>query len=191
MKKIITILLAILIAIVAYFIFNYIYRTTQSSFFIEVSNSIIGMIFGGIVTVLLLFQQSAREEDKEKRIEIFKMKYKLYNEFFDRMWEVWEDEKIDEQEMKEILRLLRRISMFLDGKATDDVSRLVNKLIKLLTDETSDEEQTKEIEEIFLDINTILRCDLGVKKNSSGVVGGKEIIEVNSENLKKLHTQKS
>ncbi len=183
-KKIIQILLILSLVVVAYFLFSYVYGNIRSELFLEINNSIISMIFGGIVTVLLLSQQSSSEEKKEKNIEIYKIKSELYNNFFETIWSAWQDEKLDYGEITELLKLLKRISMFLDDNDTYTLSKLVNELIST-NNSSNKEEKTKivEIERIFSDITTILKNDLGIK--ASNIRGNKyqEMIKINKENL--------
>lgn len=190
MRKLLLILFVLGLIAVGYFLFSYVYNTVQSTLFLEVNNSIISMIFGGIVTAFLLTQQSSSEEKKERNIEIYKMKSELYNEFFELVWNVWEDEQLDYQEVTQILKLLKRISMFLDDKSTYNLSKLVNKLISMTISESAD--KVEKTEKIFSKITTILRNDLGIKTRNIKSNRHQEIIKIDKKNLniaKELHSK--
>jgi ribosomal protein L16 Arg81 hydroxylase len=62
-----------------------------------------------IVTSILLRQQTETESHKDKDIRIYEQKIKVYSEFVEKMWAMFDDNKITEEEFKEKLKELRKI----------------------------------------------------------------------------------
>ncbi|HBK82177.1 MAG TPA: hypothetical protein DDZ41_01035 [Flavobacterium sp.] len=105
-KKLLSTLTIIAVISFSLLVFGMVYENTLPKIVEEINNASIGAILGAIVTVLLLSQQTASEELKERNVSVFEKKSQVYNEFMNEMWAVWEDRKIDRKEFGHIIRLV-------------------------------------------------------------------------------------
>lgn len=78
------------------------YLFTLENLWYEAYAAIIGVILTAIVTVLLLDGQSRSEEEKDKNIEVYKMRLGTYSEFNQKMWEILNDDEICPKEVLEL-----------------------------------------------------------------------------------------
>jgi hypothetical protein len=62
-----------------------------------------GAVITGVITVVLLDGQARAEEEKEKNLQIFKMKSEIFQKYIDLVWEIWNDQKITSEEYKKLL----------------------------------------------------------------------------------------
>ena len=105
-KKLLSTLTIIAVISFSLLVFGMVYENTLPKIVEEVNNASIGAILGAIVTVLLLSQQTASEELKERNVSVFEKKSQVYNEFMNELWKVWDDRKIDRKEFGHIIRLV-------------------------------------------------------------------------------------
>ena len=78
----------------------------------------LGAVITGVITVVLLTGQSAAEEVKERNVKVFEKKSQVFQEYIDRVWEMWaNDQKITAEEFQELTSgYYRRLMIFLDDK---------------------------------------------------------------------------
>lgn len=98
-KSIVGVVFGVLLALAIPVVF---YLFTLENLWYEAYAAIIGVILTAIVTVLLLDGQSRSEEEKDKNIEIYKMRLGTYSEFNLKMWEILNDDEVKPQEVLEL-----------------------------------------------------------------------------------------
>jgi gas vesicle protein len=62
----------------------------------------LGALIGALITLVLLKGQTAIEEEKGKDIRILKKKTKLFQDFMEDVWKIWEDQQITQDDYKKL-----------------------------------------------------------------------------------------
>lgn len=85
----ITLGLALLVSFTIY-VLNGIYSGPIPKIIEEINNGVIGAILGALITFLLLNQQSASLEIKERNVKVFEEKSSRFNKLIEMLWEAWQ-----------------------------------------------------------------------------------------------------
>lgn len=90
--------------------------------------ALIGVVITAIITVLLLQGQSAQEMKRDKDVKIFEQKIRVYSEFTERMWGMFDDEEIKVEELRELRAIcFRKLVFYLDKKQLEDIAQEIPK----------------------------------------------------------------
>ncbi|MFP3040237.1 hypothetical protein LQZ19_00295 [Treponema primitia] len=82
----------------------------------------LGAIVTALITVILLNGQSAAEEEKERNVKVFEQKSKVFQEYINTVWTIWEDHKITADEFQNLTTgYYRDLMIYLDDKKEFDV----------------------------------------------------------------------
>jgi len=124
--------------------------------------SLIAVIMGAgasaiIVGIILVFQ-SAIQAEQEKKQEVFKAKMKLYSLIIDKMEAISKNNKIDENEDKEIISILAKIGLL----SNQNTYEQFNNLVKELKDEEGN--VSENYTSLLLDFISSAREDLEVQE---------------------------
>ncbi|MFT3990196.1 MAG: hypothetical protein QM680_02185 [Luteolibacter sp.] len=107
---------------ISIFVFNSIYQGAIPKIVEEINNSSIGAILTAIITVLLLSQQSSSEEIKERNVRVFEEKSSRFNNFIDKLWEIWEDRNVSLEELNELIKLVSKdIVLYANPERVDKI----------------------------------------------------------------------
>lgn len=133
----------------------------------QLYGALLGTVITAIITVFLLNGQSENEMKREKDSKVFENKIRVYSEFADKMWGMYADEEITEQEITE-LRLLcfKSLVFYLDDEQ-----------VKMMTAEVQRFNPNSSID--------TLNAIASITKLLQDNLNGSEQIHV--ENLKKLY----
>jgi len=124
----------ILLAVsLCFFIFSQVYQGTLPKIVEEINNSAIGAILTAFVTVLLLQGQTASEEKRDKSVKVFEQKIKVYSEFTNKMWEMLDDDNINEKELKELRNICFKALVFYLGE--DQIKGIAEEIRKIDLDD--------------------------------------------------------
>lgn len=129
--------------------------------------ALIGVVITAIITVFLLNGQTSAEETKERNVKVFEEKSARFNNFINKLWEIWDDRVVELEELNELIKLVSRdIVLYTKPETVDKI--LTNLIIiaeQAKPDKTSnkDAEVTKLIQQCIFDIINELakEIDLG------------------------------
>lgn len=151
---------------ISIFVFNAIYQGAIPKIVEEINNSSIGAILTAIITVLLLSQQSSSEEVKERNVRVFEEKSARFNNFINKLWEIWDDRVVELEELNELIKLVSRdIVLYTNPKTVDKIlSNLIIIAEQAKPDKTSqkDAEVTKLIQQCIFNIINELAKEMGL-----------------------------
>jgi hypothetical protein len=129
--------------------------------------ALIGVVITAIITVFLLNGQTSAEETKERNVKVFEEKSARFNNFINKLWEIWDDRVVELEELNELIKLVSRDIVLYTKPATVDkiLSNLIIIAEQAKPDKTSkkDAEVTKIIQQCIFDIINELakEIDLG------------------------------
>jgi hypothetical protein len=80
----------------------------------------LGAAITGAITLVLLSGQTEAEEVKERNVEIFSTKSKIFKEYIETLWQVWDDQRISMVDFKKLTSMYyQSLMIYLDGKKKD------------------------------------------------------------------------
>lgn len=129
--------------------------------------ALIGVVITAIITFFLLNGQTSAEETKEKNVKVFEEKSARFNNFINKLWEIWDDRVVELEELNELIKLVSRdIVLYTKPETVDKIlSKLIIIAEQAKPDKTSkkDAEVTKLIQQCIFDIINELakEIDLG------------------------------
>ena len=83
----------------------------------------------GVITVVLLSGQSAAEEVKERNVKVFEKKSKMFQNYIDTVWKIWEDKAFSKEEYLELTSIYYKTLMIYLKK--ESLSIIGETLIKM------------------------------------------------------------
>jgi len=129
--------------------------------------ALIGVVITAIITVFLLNGQTKAEESKERNVKVFEEKSARFNNFINKLWEIWDDRVVELEELNELIKMVSRdIVLYTKPETVDKIlSNLIIIAEQAKPDKTSkkDAEVTKLIQQCIFDIINELakEIDLG------------------------------
>ena len=85
--------------------------------------ALISVVITAIITVLLLKGQSAQEAERDKDVKIFEEKIRVYSEFTDKMWAMFDDDLITAKELKDLRAIcFQKLVFYLDKDLMHEIS---------------------------------------------------------------------
>ncbi len=116
--------------LLSFITFNYIFsRTTGGSYYQEVIAALLGTVFTVVITSILLRQQSKNEELKEQNIEVFKKRVERYEQVTQLLIQVTEDNKIDENEAKQLKSAIYNLALLSSEDTITTISKFLRKSV--------------------------------------------------------------
>lgn len=107
-KKLLSSLIILAVLSFSILVFGLIYQNELPKLVEEINNGALGVIFAGIVTVMLLKGQTDSDLKKEINVKIFETKSEKYEEFIDKVWDIWSDRVITDFEFADMIRLFSK-----------------------------------------------------------------------------------
>lgn len=153
----------------------------------QLTAACLGAFITMIITRMLLKNQSASEEEKEKNIRIYENKIKVYSNFISTMWKTLEDEEVTEEELR-ILRseIYNELIFYISPYKINALKACVDAMFaakeKVEKNDSNIGALTKEYTLQFSNITKILREDL------NGISSSNDTNEENAEQILKLWT---
>lgn len=126
-----------------------------------VVSAALGAILTAIITRMVIGSQLKSEQEKEKNIQIYGMKLKVYSEFISKMWNLYADGKLDAQELN-VLRseVFNQLIFMLRKEDFAKLTKNIETLTKCVEDAKRNEEDPEEIIKTLGMITRILRTDI-------------------------------
>src|SRR5687767_8988330 len=84
---------------------------SRQNYFKEILAALIGTILAAVVTTMLLKSQTRGQELKERNVEVFRSKLRVYDQFISRAVDALNDEKLAPGEVRELKKLAYQISL--------------------------------------------------------------------------------
>ena len=111
------------IFVLSFATFNILFRAaTQDEFFKEILAALIGVILAAVITTMLLGSQTSGEEIKDRNVELFKEKVRLYQSFIVASLDCMQDGQISEAEAYQIKKHVYHLSLFSSEQTIDVVT---------------------------------------------------------------------
>ena len=101
-----------------------------SSGIVAIISAIIGVLLTAFAISIQLKQQSDSEAQKDKDIKIFEQKIRVYSEFMEKMWEMFDGgNKVTDEELKELRRIcFRRLVFYLNGIQIREITKQIDSI---------------------------------------------------------------
>jgi hypothetical protein len=124
----------------------------SSSGIVAIISAIIGVVLTVTVTSVLLSQQSKtqkellehqsdKEVQKDKGMKMYEQKIKVYSEFTEKMWEMLEDDKVTDDELRKLRSTcFQRLVFYLNEEQIKGISEHIKKIDPNEEDTLSDDE---------------------------------------------------
>ena len=133
----------------------------------------LGALLGAVITFVLLAGQTSYEvdleenkrkleEDKIRNIRILKMKTKIFQEFINSVWKVWEDQPITLEKFEELTRqYYQNLMIYLKDKSKlEAIGEALTEMGGVIDDTTN--EGSDKLRKNIVDIINILSGDIGL-----------------------------
>lgn len=84
----------------------------------------LGAVITAVITVVLLAGQSSADEVKERNVKVFDKKSTAFQEYIDKLWQVWEDHIISSEDYKDLIgKYYSKLMVYLkDPKKSDKIN---------------------------------------------------------------------
>jgi hypothetical protein len=94
---------------------------------VAIISAIIGVALTAFAISIQLRQQSDNDAQKKKDIKIFEQKIRVYSEFTEKLWEMFDDAKVTDEELKG-LRIIcfRKLVFYLNGEQIKELTEQVS-----------------------------------------------------------------
>jgi hypothetical protein len=161
------IFLVVVVFVVAFVIIMYIISVkTNVMKPIEVPSNFIGAIsgalIGALITFILLKGQTNLEEEKRKDIRVLEMKTKIFKDFINSVWKVWEGQIITIEKFEELTRqYYQNLMIFLKDESKLEVIGKALTEIGCKIDKTTYED-SKELRKNIVTVINTLSEDIGL-----------------------------
>lgn len=130
----------------------------------------LGAVITALITAMLLKEQSKqqillneREEAKDKNIKIYESKIAVYSDFVSKMWKTIEDDRVEEQELRELRgEAFRKLVFYLNNKNISVLAEKVEQIELFAPNEEPSVIEKKRLGNIaaFSEITKILQDDV-------------------------------
>ncbi|MES0190980.1 hypothetical protein [Mesorhizobium sp. LSJC264A00] len=102
-----------IIALMSFLIFYVLFQaSSDQNYFREIIAALIGTLLTVTITTMLLKYQTSGEEVKERNVEVFRKKVEIYDEFLALAIDSINDNKIGEEEARELRKKVYHLSLF-------------------------------------------------------------------------------
>lgn len=128
--------------------------------------ALVGTVITAIITILLLQGQTQTEENKERNVKVFEKKSEVFNNFIEKLWEIWEDRSVSLEELNELLKLVAKdIIPYANSENSEAILKELNLIAEKaspLETDSSNPEHTNKIQESIFNIINILSKEIGL-----------------------------
>ncbi len=91
--------------------------------------ALIGVVITAIITGFLLQGQTDQGMKRDKDVRIFEQKIRVYSEFTERMWAMFDDGKVTDEELKELRAIcFRRLVFYLDSTQIEKITEQIDSI---------------------------------------------------------------
>lgn len=125
--------------------------------------ALVGTVITAIITILLLQGQTQTEENKERNVKVFEKKSELFNNFIEKLWEVWEDRNVSLEELNMLLKLVSKD--IIPYASPENSQRIIGELNRIAEKTNPDNESTPStdtVQQSIFSIINILSKEIGL-----------------------------
>jgi len=160
-KNIIITILAIILALITYFLFREMYYSNSDfPYSQEILAALIGTVMTILITALLLNKQTEVELLKEENLKILELKASIYDELFKYLEEVFLKQEVTKKDIIKLKLINQKLSMV----ASIDVLKIFGKFIEEFNLVSKDKkilgEDVDDLLEILSSLSNAIRYDL-------------------------------
>jgi len=156
-----------------YLFFKSFFDVHVEGYSLEIVAALLGSVFTAIITGALLFQQSRSEEVRERNVEVFRVKIRLYEQLIEVVDRVLKDGKVTAAELNELHSWYNKLYMVAGEPALEAMGEFFAQLKRwpvasygrMTPGQTKNFENAGKKEEdflIFADVLDAIRADIGV-----------------------------
>jgi hypothetical protein len=100
-----------------------------SSGIVAIISAVIGVVLTAFAISIQLKQQSDAEVQKDKNIKIFEQKIRVYSEFTEKLWEMFDDGNVTDEELKELRKIcFRKLVFYLNGTQIKEIAEQIDSM---------------------------------------------------------------
>ena len=123
---------------------------------VQISGALLEAVVTALITYFLLAGQSQSEEIKERNVKVFEKKSELFNNFIEKLWEIWEDRSVTLEEISELIKLVSKdIIPYAKPESSETILKYLNKIADLANSEKSENTNQEIQNSVFAIINTL------------------------------------
>lgn len=115
-----------------------------SSGITAIISAVIGVLLTVVVTQILLNRQSENEVEREKSVKVFEEKLKIYQHFLDKLQEIIKDNKITEDEVKELIFQISTVAMHTKSEYVNPILEELVGLVNTLENKNANSDEQNE-----------------------------------------------
>jgi hypothetical protein len=114
-------------------------------------------VITAVITVVLLTGQSTAEEVKERNVKVFELKSKIFEDYIEKVWQIWDDKNVSKDEYIELTSLYyQTLMIYLNKKSLQEIGNNLY-IIGNYIDAQNSSNITELRNSIFSIINTLSR----------------------------------
>ncbi len=138
---------------------SYKYLSSDNEVGPNLITAFVGVVISALVTLVLLSGQTKDEEEKERNLNLYKAKQKVYSGFVLSWYNALRDDQITETELRNLRTILfGKVFFYVENQ---DVYKEINEKLKdLLKKNDKLDANDSQMRRLFLDLETILQNDL-------------------------------
>lgn len=178
------------ILFLAVILFTGVYRDVELP--IEVVGALLAAIITVFITSLLIKGQAQSDELKERNVKVFEKKTEKFNNFIEKLWEVWKDRKIEYDELDDLVKIVcQDILMFTKQKTSETILDNLKEISTFVPRGDLNIDERKKVRTAIFNIIDLLAKEM----NLGGEISKKEQEKLDEilrdfENLKKSEEEK-
>lgn len=129
---------------------------------VQFAGALLGSVATAVITYFLLVGQTISEERKERNVKVYETKSTLYQPIIESLWDIYEDRKINTDEVKNLFNsLCKNVVLYINAEKSDEIFNIVKKLTDIATNTSINQNDLKdEIQEHIFRIINILAEDI-------------------------------
>jgi hypothetical protein len=151
----------ILIVVLCIVVFCFIATTSQIITIGELPANFIAVFLEAavtaVITAVLLTGQSAAEEIKERNVKVFEKKSRIFQDYINIIWDIWQDHTVDSEEyLKLTSKYYKELMLYLNKKSLEIIGRELSTIGGLIENENQDIEKENLQKSLIAIINVLV-----------------------------------
>jgi hypothetical protein len=103
--------------------------TFKSAGIVAIISAIIGVALTAFAVSIQLKQQSDTDAQRKKNVKIFEQKIRVYSGFTKKLWEMFDDAKVTDEELKELRKIcFKTLVFYLDSEQIKEIAQEIEKI---------------------------------------------------------------
>jgi len=123
---------------------------------VNIVAALLEAVITAVITVVLLSGQSAAEEVKERNVKVFEKKAAIFQNYIDKVWEIWEDRIVDKDEYRELTALYyRSLMIYLNPKSLEAIGEALSLMGDCIDTDATETDNRRLRDAVFAIIDTL------------------------------------